>query len=87
MKKPLTFWDFLGLWCLFDLVMLFLNGATVKSPLLTQIVSATLGIILLIKPLYPDLWEAGYGPEKSQKIIRIAAVIQIFLVFSTRMNF
>ena len=87
MTKKLTFWRFLGLWFLFDLAMLFINGATVKSSLLAQFVGATLGLFLLFVPLYPSKWDYQREPKQSKFIIRIVAILQIILCFFIRLNF
>lgn len=52
--KQFTFQKVFIAWFLFDLAMMFLNGATIKSSLLSSAVHASLGVFLLICPVYPQ---------------------------------
>ena len=81
MKRKLTLENVLFLWFFFNLAMLFLNGATVRSTLLAQAVSASLGMFLLCVPVYPTAWETYYGAARARTYIQIAAAVQIALSF------
>ena len=87
MKKKLTFGRVLVFWGVFYMIALFVIGATVKSTLLSQIAGATLGIFLIIVPVYPDSLELFYGRDKARKIIRIIAAVQIVSYFFIRFGF
>ena len=85
--KNLTFKRVFWIWFILDLAILFINGATLKSWFLASIVHATLGIFLLIIPVYPVKFKYVYGELKAKKIIRIIAVLQIIVSFMVRINF
>lgn len=85
--KKITFVGLLWKWFLFALVVMFINCATIKSWVLNSIVDASLGVFLLIHPVYPDRLEWHYGKEKATKIVRIIAVVEIILSFFVRTTF
>ena len=87
MKKKITFWGLLGNWFVVTLILGLINMFLVKSAILHNLILASLGIILLIYPIYPQNLESKWTPKKCRLFIRILAVIEILLSFATRTNF
>ena len=87
MKKKITFWGLLGNWFVVTLILGLINMFLVKSSLLHNLILASLGIILLIHPVYPQNLENKGSAKKCRIFIRILAVIEIILAFATRTNF
>ena len=74
-------------WFFCYLGLLFLNGATVKSPLLVQAAGASLGLFLLCVPVAPAEWELRYGAARARTAVQIAAAVQILFCFLFRVRF
>ena len=87
MKKKITFWGLLGNWFVVTLILGLINMFIVKSSLLHNLILASLGIILLIHPVYPQNLENKWSAKKCRNFIRILAVIEIILAFATRTKF
>ena len=87
MKKKITFWGLLGNWFVVTLILGLVNMFLVKSSILHNLILASLGIILLIYPVYPQNLENKWSAKKCRIFIRILAVIEIILAFATRTNF
>jgi len=87
MKKKITFWGLLGNWFVVTLILGLINMFLVKSSLLHNLILASLGIILLIYPVYPQNLENKWTPKKCRLFIRILAVIEIILSFATKTNY
>ena len=87
MKKKITFWRLLGNWFVVTLILGLINMFLIKSSILHNLILASLGIILLIYPVYPQNLENKWTPNKCKIFIRILAVIEILLAFATRTNF
>jgi len=85
--KNLTFKKVFWTYFAFDLVMMFLNGATLKSPLLASLCHASIGIFLLFRPIAPENMKCAYGEEKSRKIMRILAALEIIWSFVLKTSF
>jgi len=85
--KNLTFKKIFWIFFTFDLAMMFLNGATVKSPLLASLCHASIGIFLLFRPIPPENMKCAYGEEKSRRIMRILAVLEIIWSFILKTSF
>ena len=86
MKKKITFWGLLGNWFVVTLILGLINMFLVKSSLLHNLILASLGIILLIHPVYPQNLENKWSAKKCRIFIRILAVIEIILSFATKTN-
>lgn len=87
MKKKITFWGLLGNWFVVTYILSLINMFKVKSSILHNLILASLGIILLIYPVYPKNLESKWTPQKCSFFIRILAVIEIILSFVTKTNF
>ena len=87
MKNKITFGKLFGYWFIVALILGSLNMFLVKSSILHNLILASLGIILLIYPVYPQNLESKWTPKKCRIFIRILAVIEIILSFATRTNF
>ena len=87
MKKKITFWGLLGNWFVVTLILGLINMFLIKSSILHNLILASLGIILLIYPVYPQNLESKWTPKKCRLFIRILAVIEIILSFATKTNY
>ena len=87
MKKKITFLGLLVNWFVVTLILGLINMFLIKSSILHNLILASLGIILLIYPVYPQNLENKWTPNKCKIFIRILAVIEILLAFATRTNF
>ena len=87
MKKKITFWGLLGNWFVVTLILGLINIFLIKSSILHNLILASLGIILLIYPVYPQNLENKWTAKKCRLFIRILAVIEIILSFATKTNF
>lgn len=87
MKKKITFWGLLGNWFVVTLILGLINMFLIKSSILHNLILASLGIILLIYPVYPQNLENKWTPKKCRLFIRILAVIEIILSFATKTNY
>ena len=87
MKKKITFWGLLGNWFVVTLILGLINMFLVKSSILHNLILASLGIILLIYPVYPQNLENKWSAKKCRLFTRILAVIEIILAFATKTNF
>ncbi len=87
MKKKITFLGLLVNWFVITLILGLINMFLVKSSILHNLILASLGIILLIYPVYPQNLENKWTPKNCRIFIRILAVIEIILSFATKTNF
>ena len=85
--KNLTFKKVFWSWFAFDLAMMFINGATLKSSLLASACHATIGVFLFFFPIAPMNVKATYGEQQAAKIMRILAVLEIIWSFMLKTNF
>ncbi len=87
MKKKITFWKLLSNWFLIALVLGLVNVFLLKSSILNSLILASLGIILLIFPVYPLEMENKYTTKQCKIFIRIIAIIEILLSFAVKTTF
>ena len=87
MKKKITFLGLLVNWFVVTLILGLINMFLIKSSILHNLILASLGIILLIYPVYPQNLESKWTPKKCRLFIRILAVIEIILSFATKTNY
>lgn len=87
MKKKITFSGLLVNWFVVAFILGLINMFLIKSSILHNLILASLGIILLIYPVYPQNLENKWTPKKCRIFIRILAVIEILLSFATRTIF
>ncbi len=87
MKKKITFLGLLVNWFVVTLILGSINMFLIKSSIFHNLILASLGIILLIYPVYPQNLENKWTAKKCRIFIRILAVIEILLSFATRTFF
>lgn len=87
MKLRITFWRLLANWFPVTVILLLVNMFTIKIPVVHNIILASLGIILLIFPIYPLNLEMKYTEKQCRIFIRVIAVLEIILSFSIRSPF
>ena len=85
--RKLSFWNLLLRWFFLTMVLTAVNAYTLKSPLLQNFIQASLGIYLLIRPVWPENLGRWYSETTCRRIIRITSVVQIILAFLTKLNF
>ena len=82
-RRKITFIELLVSWFCVALMLTLINGFFIKIPILHNIIVSTLGIILLIYPVYPIGLTAKFSDKKCKLFIRVLAVIEIILSFAT----
>jgi len=82
-RRKITFVELLVSWFCIALLLTVINGVFIKIPILHNIIMSTLGIILLIYPVYPMGLTSKFSEKKCKLFIRILAVIEIILSFTT----
>lgn len=85
--KKLSFFKLLSVWFGVAVVLLLANGFLLKNSILHSIILASLGVVLLIYPIYPASLENRYDSKKCRLIIRAVAVIEIILSFFVQTAF
>ncbi len=78
-KQRISFWHFLLIWFCIAVLLGLINGFFIKLPFLHNIILSTLGIILLIYPIYPLELTAKFTEKQCRIFIRILAGIEILL--------
>ena len=82
-RRKITFIELLVSWFCVALLLTLINGFFIKIPILHNVIMSTLGIALLIYPVYPIGLTAKFSEKKCKLFIRILAVIEIILSFAT----
>ena len=82
-RRKITFVELLVSWFCVALLLVVINGFFIKIPILHNIIVSTLGIILLIYPVYPIGLTAKFSEKKCKLFIRVLAVSEIILSFAT----
>ena len=85
--KKMSFGKILSVWFFVAFAFLVLNGFTLKSSIMHSVILATLGIILLVYPVYPASLEIKYDSDKCKLITRIIAVAEIIFSFLIHTTF
>jgi len=85
--RKLSFGNLLLQWFFLTMVLTALNAWTLKSPLLQNFIQASLGIYLLIWPVWPEALGRWYSEKTCSRIVRITAAVIIVLGFMTKFNF
>lgn len=86
MKPKITFWKLLEIWSIIALIMLIINGFILKISIIRNLILASLGIALLIYPVWPKQLEQKYSAEKCRFIMRVVAIIEILFAFSIKQH-
>ncbi|MBE6546632.1 MAG: hypothetical protein E7668_04240 [Ruminococcaceae bacterium] len=82
-KTKITFWQLLLIWFCIALPLAVLNGFFLKIPFAHNIILSTLGIILLIYPIYPIELTSKFTEKQCRIFIRTLAGIEILLSLAT----
>lgn len=85
--KKLSFYQLLSTWLLIAVILLMVNGFMLKSSAIHSGILASLGIFLIIYPVYPTYLENRYSEKKCKCIIRIIALAEIIFSFCIRTTF
>ncbi len=85
--RKITFVELFISWFCVALLLSVINGTFIKIPILHNVIMSTLGIILLIYPVYPIGLTAKLSEKKCKLFIRILAVIEIILSYTTAFPF
>ena len=68
-------------WCAFAASMLCINQMLWRSKLLACVTCASLGLLLLINPLYPKVFRKYLSERDCLKFIAILALLEIVTSF------
>lgn len=85
--KIISFGRILSIWFFVAVVLLIINSFTLKSSIMHSVILASLGIILLIYPVYPTSLENKYSSQRCKLIVRIVAVVEIICSFFIHTTF
>ena len=86
-RRKITFVELLVSWFCVALLLTLINGIFIKIPILHNVIMSTLGIVLLIYPVYPIGLTAKFSEKKCKLFIRVLAVIEIILSYTTAFIF
>ena len=86
-RRKITFVELLVTWFCIALLLVVINGFFIKIPILHNVIMSTLGIALLIYPVYPIGLTAKFSEKKCKLFIRVLAVIEIILSYTTAFIF
>ena len=86
-RRKITFVELLVTWFCIALLLVVINGFFIKIPILHNVIMSTLGIALLIYPVYPIGLTAKFSEKKCKLFIRVLAVIEIILSYATAFIF
>lgn len=86
-RRKIAFVELLVSWFCVALLLVVTNGFYLKIPILHNIIVSTLGIILLIYPVYPIGLTAKFSEKKCKLFIRVLAVMEIILSYTTAFIF
>ena len=86
-RREITFVELLVSWFCVALLLTLINGFFIKIPILHNVIMSTLGIVLLIYPVYPIGLTAKFSEKKCKLFIRVLAVIEIILSYTTAFIF
>ena len=86
-RRKITFIELLVSWFCVALLLTLINGFFIKIPILHNVIMSTLGIALLIYPVYPVGLTAKFSDKKCKLFIRVLAVIEIILSYTTEFIF
>ena len=81
MSKKLSFATVFLVWCAFAVSMLCINQVLWGSKLLVCITCASLGILLLVNPVYPKIFRNYWSERDCLKFIGIIALLEILVSF------
>ena len=86
-RRKITFVELLVSWFCVALLLTLINGFFIKIPILHNVIMSTLGIALLIYPVYPVGLTAKFSEKKCKLFIRVLAAIEIILSYTTAFIF
>ena len=86
MRKP-GFWAVCGGWLVLVVAAYMINGLTVQHALAQRCVMASLGVFLLIRPVWPRSFGVYYDEETCAILMRICGAVEIISSFTVRAFF
>ena len=82
--RRLKFWTVFGVWFLLAVAVYIINGMTLQNALLQRCVMASLGVFLLIRPVWPRSFGVYYDEKTCKAMIRVCAAMEILSSFLIR---
>ena len=82
--RRLKFWTVVGVWFLLAVAAYIINGMTLQNALLQRCVMASLGVFLLIRPVWPRSFGVYYDEKTCKAMIRVCAAMEILSSFLIR---
>ena len=86
MKKP-GFWDVFFGWLALAVAAYVLNSLTIQNPLVQRCVMASLGVYLLIWPVWPEAFGVYYDEKTCRTLMRVCAAMEVLSSFTVRAFF
>jgi len=86
MRKP-RFWTVFGVWFFLAVAAYTINSLTLQSALLQRCVMASLGVFLLVRPVWPQSFGVYYDEKTCKAMIRVCAAMEILSSFLVRSFF
>lgn len=77
MKYKLQFHHLFGGWIILAIILFAINEVFINSSIFSILIKASLGIILLIYPIYPNRFECYWKKNTCRIIIRLLAILEI----------
>ena len=82
--RRLKFWTVFGVWFLLAVAAYIINGMTLQNALLQRCAMASLGVFLLIRPVWPRSFGVYYDEKTCKAMIRVCAAMEILSSFLVR---
>ena len=76
-----------GGWLVLAVAAYVVNSLTLQSALLQRCVMASLGVCLLIRPVWPESFGVYYDEKTCKTMIRICGAMEIISSFAVRAFF
>jgi len=86
MRKP-GFWSVFFGWFVFAVAAYVVNSLTIQHALVQRCVMASLGVFLLIRPVWPEAFGVYYDETTCRRLMRVCAVMEIVSSFAVRSFF
>ena len=80
-RRKITYVELLVSWFCVALLLTLINSFFIKIPILHNVIMSTLGIVLLIYPVYPIGLTTKFSEKKCKLFTRVLAVIEIILSY------
>jgi hypothetical protein len=83
MRKP-GFWQVFFGWLVLAAAVYVLNSLTIQNAPAQRCVMASLGVFLLIRPVWPASFAVYYDEITCRRLIRVCAAMEIVSSFAVR---